>query len=172
MLSQTALETTRGAEHIMKQLAEIIRSRGVTYRDIHAAGGPSPATLSRLLRGERRWRPEWVAVVSQILGGVKGDFEFNSGEHESQSDQPTHESRGRGFPARGSCSSVGEEEQILTTQEAAAYLKCSPSFLYRRRDLILPSYLGRRRRYSKQQLDEYLRRSGKSVRGADGCPFR
>ncbi len=128
-------------------LGRLIRSRGLTFRQIAAAGGPSPATLTRLLRGERHWRPEWVQVVATLLGLPVQDLEAQLAPVAPCSEKPPPSE-----PVR-----LPTPDEILTLREAAAFLKCSPAFLYEHQDLIRPARLGGRLRYFRSHLIEYLK---------------
>lgn len=125
-------------------LASIIRAQGLTFRQIAAAGGPSPATMTRLLRGERQWRPEWVEAVARLLD-VEPE-ELLAGVIVAR--QAGRQAIVGGGPR--DCAEDGDE--LLTTDEAARELKCSTSFLYRRTDIIPPLRLGGRRRYRRSDL--------------------
>jgi len=116
------------------RLARLIRLSGCSFRMIHSRGGPPPATLSRLCRGEAHWRPEWVRVVAESLGVPDEDI--------------TDSCRRVRLPR----AVVRAEEEFVTTREAAALLHCSVSYLYKKSSVIQPMWLGGRRRYPRSSL--------------------
>ncbi|MBI3893125.1 MAG: helix-turn-helix domain-containing protein [Candidatus Wallbacteria bacterium] len=123
----------------MTRLAETIRARGLTFRDVHAAGGPSPATLTRLLRGERQWRPEWVASVAALLDLSAEEVTIGPAERPALIVQ------------------LASAPDVLPAAEVARVRRCSVDFVYQRTDLLPPIRLGRSRRYHKSTIEALLR---------------
>lgn len=152
-LLHSPLARVKSTHHIQ----QLLRRAGITFRDIRLAGGPSPSTMSRLLRGERAWRPEWVDAVAKLVG-VTPETIASSAESPEPVEPEPHPRMGKLMLVPPPADAADKcDDEVLTVREAASFIKCTVSFLYNHSDVFPPAWAGGRRRYLKADLVAQLR---------------